>query len=70
LETCRIFIQSPKLQNQFHSIPLILANQLMNFFVSTTPQVNQSKTSVTFGCTYLNHVGLLHWPCFTFKKIK
>jgi hypothetical protein len=42
-----------KLQNQFHSIPLTLANQLMKFVSSTTLPINHSKTSVNFGCTYL-----------------
>jgi hypothetical protein len=53
-----------KLQNQFHSIPLTLANQLMKFVSSTTLPVNHSKISVNFGCTYLLHATTLifHLP--------
>jgi uncharacterized protein YunC (DUF1805 family) len=36
-----------------HSLPLALANHLVNKYFAPTLTVIQSKTSVTFGCGYL-----------------
>jgi hypothetical protein len=51
-----------KLQNLFHSIPLALANQLMNLFFSTTPEFTNPKQ--------VSHLGVLTLCAFSVGCLK